>query len=126
MNTEYVKQLEDTIESLNQKLHEASYFKPIWGQEIVPPHGKCTVLHLQGNPVSGMYDKKVVRYKRGTPKQRSRWATAAVANEVMCIVKPTSDGRYVPYIFGKEYEWQRNMEECKKYVNNLLFGVDTI
>lgn len=124
--TDYTQQLEDTIESLHKKLEEVSYFKPMWCEEIVPQQGKCVVLQLQGNPVSGMYNKKADGYKRGTPKQRSRWAKATVAKEVMCIIKTTSDGRCVPYIFGKEYEWQKNMDDCKKYVNRIVFGVDTI
>jgi hypothetical protein len=128
MQNEYTQQLEDTIESLNQKLHEVSYFKPMWSQEIVPGqgNGKLWVIQLQGNPVSDMYKKKVLGYKRGSPKQRSRWANATIEKEIICVVRFQGDNRCVPYIFGKEHEWQPDFETCKKYVNRIVFGVDTI
>ena len=125
-DSDYIKQLEETIELLNKKLDEASYFKPVWCEEIVPNNGKCWVLHVQGNSVEEATKKKLLGYKRGTPKQRSRWAKATVPKEIMCIVKFTSDGRCVPHIFGKEHEWQPNLEECKKYVNRIIFGVDEV
>jgi len=126
--TDYTQQLEDTIESLHKKLDEVSYFKPMWSQEIIPGrgNGKQWVLQLQGNPVSEMYKKKVLGYKGGTPKQRSRWANATIEKEIICVVKFTGDNRCVPYIFGKELEWQPDFETCKKYVNRIVFGVDTI
>lgn len=125
---EYIKQLEETIETLHKKLEEASYFKPIWCEVVIQGQGlgKHWVLQLQGNPVTNFYEKKILRYKRGTPKQRSRWAKATVANEIICRIDFNSDSRCIPYIFGKEHEWQPNLEECKKYVNRIIFGVDEI
>jgi hypothetical protein len=125
---DYTKQLEETIESLHKKLDEVSYFKPMWCEEIIPGNGngKMWVLQLQGNPFGGMYKKKMLSYKRGTPKQRQRWARATIVKEIMCFIRSTGDNRYVPYIFGKEYEWQPSFDECKKYVNRIVFGVDTI
>ena len=125
---EYTVQLEQTIESLKKKLEDASYFKPEWKEEVIPGHGvgKHWVVQLQGNNIPELYRKKIGRYKRGTPKQRKRWADNTVCNDVICYITFTSDNRCVPYIFGKEHVWQKNFEECKKYVNNLLFGVDEI
>lgn len=124
--SDYTQQLEDTIESLKQKLDEASYFKPIWSQEVVPRVGKMWVLQLQGNPVSGMYEKKIKYYNSGSPKQRSRWAAATVPKEIMATITIQSDGRCMPFIFGREYEWQKSLGECKSYVNRIVFGVDEI
>jgi hypothetical protein len=126
--TDYIKQLEQTVESLQRKLDEATYFKPMWSQEVIPGRvsGKKWVIQLQGNPVCDMYKKKALGYKGGTPKQRSRWANATIEKELICSVTVGMAGRCIPYIFGREYEWQKNMEECKKYVNRIVFGVDEI
>jgi hypothetical protein len=125
---DYTKQLEEANEQLKHKLDETSYFKPMWSEEVIPGRGmgKRWVIQLQGNPVCDMYKKKVLGYKGGTPKQRSRWANATIEKELICIVTVGMDGRCVPYIFGKEYEWQKNFEECKKYVNRIVFGIDEI
>lgn len=140
MNQEdYTKQLEDTIESLNKKLEEVSYFKPMWCQEdipgitnfVIPRPGitkdrKLWVLQIMGNPVCDMYKKKVLGYIKGSPKQRSNWANKTISKEVMAYICPIPDNRYIPLIFGHEYEWQPDLEACKKFVNRLLFGVDHI
>jgi hypothetical protein len=125
-DADYIKQLEETIELLNKKLDEASYYKPVWCEEIVPNNGKCWVLHVQGNPVDTAKKKKLLGYKKGSSHDRNRRANAEISKETMCIVKFVSDGRCIPYIFGKEYEWQPNLEECKKYVNRIIFGVDEV
>ena len=127
-DSDYTQQLEETIESLNKKLDEVSYYKPVWSQEIIPGNGngKLWVLQLQGNPVSEMYKKKVLSYKSGSHKQRSRWANSTIEKEIMCVVRFTGDNRCVPHIFGKEHEWQPSFEACKKYANRIIFGVDDI
>ncbi len=125
---DYIEQVEGENELLKQNLDETSYFKPMWSQEVIPGWGigKRWVIQLQGTPVCDMYKKKVLRYKRGTPKQRSRWANATIEKELICSVTVGMSGRCVPFIFGREHEWKENLEECKKYVNRIVFGVDEI
>jgi hypothetical protein len=125
---EYTAQLEQTVESLKKKLEDASYFKPMWCQAIVPGpgNGKMWVLQIQGNPVDFMYEKKIASYRSGSHTRRANWAESTVPKEIMCVVTMQPGGRCIPQIFGYEHKWQPNLEACKKYVNKILFGVEEI